>query len=61
MPTDAAMAKPGLGTSIIQALAGPLRAHIKVSEASPGTMVSVAHTQIAAVQTASAMTIDRAV
>jgi two-component system, sensor histidine kinase PdtaS len=56
MPKDVANAKPGLGTNIVQALAGQLQAAIRVSEAHPGTIVSVAHTQIAAIQNvASAM------
>jgi two-component sensor histidine kinase len=50
MAKDVANAKPGLGTNIVQALAGQLQATIKISEAHPGTKVSVAHTQIAAVQ-----------
>jgi len=50
MPAEAAGAKPGLGTSIVQALTGQLQAHVKISGANPGTMVSIAHTQIAAVQ-----------
>ena len=55
MPRDAASSKPGLGTNIVQALAGQLQASIKISETHPGTMVSIAHTQIAAVHsTASA-------
>jgi two-component sensor histidine kinase len=49
MSTNADKAKPGLGTSIVQALARQLHAEIKVSDASPGTAVSVAHTHIAAV------------
>jgi two-component sensor histidine kinase len=57
MPADAANAKPGLGTSIVQALTAQLHAVIKVSDANPGTNVSIAHTQIAAVRSAA----DRAV
>ncbi len=52
MPKDAAIAKSGLGTNIVQALAGQLQATITVSEAHPGTMVSMAHTQLVAVQSA---------
>jgi len=59
MPADAANAKPGLGTSIVQALAAQLHAVVKVSDAIPGTAVSIAHTQIAAVRTTAAA--DRAV
>jgi two-component system, sensor histidine kinase PdtaS len=50
MPTDAASAKPGLGTSIVQALTKQLQAVVEVADAKPGTAVSVAHTQIAAVR-----------
>jgi two-component sensor histidine kinase len=56
MPADAANAKPGLGTSIVQALTRQLQAVIEVADANPGTAVSVAHTQIAAVRIASAET-----
>ncbi len=43
--------RPGLGTSIVQALTGQnCRRMSKISGANPGTMVSIAHTQIAAVQ-----------
>jgi two-component sensor histidine kinase len=61
MPTDAAKAIPGLGTSIVQALTQQLRAHVKVADATPGTEVSIIHTQIAAVQNATAAIADRAV
>jgi two-component system, sensor histidine kinase PdtaS len=62
MSKDTAGAKPGLGTNIIQALASQLEATIKVSEAYPGTVVSIAHTQIDAVQnTASVVPGRRAV
>ena len=61
MPSDAASAKPGLGTSIVHALAKQLQAVIRVSDANPGTAVSVAHTQIAAVSSAGAMPVERAV
>ncbi|MGD0143427.1 MAG: sensor histidine kinase [Rhizomicrobium sp.] len=61
MPADAADAKPGLGTSIVQALAKQLQAHIEVGNAQPGTAVTVAHTQIAAVRIASSATGERAV
>jgi two-component sensor histidine kinase len=37
-------AEPGLGTSIVRALAAQLRAHVAVSKADPGTTVAVAHT-----------------
>ena len=50
MPVDAAAAKAGLGTSIVQALSKQLQAVVDVTDAMPGTAVSVAHTQIAAVR-----------
>jgi two-component sensor histidine kinase len=60
MPADAASAKPGLGTSIIQALSAQLKAVIKVSDVHPGTAVYVTHTQIAVVAN-DAITAERAV
>jgi len=61
MPSDAAEAKPGLGSSIVQALTKQLQAVIRVSDANPGTAVSVAHRQIAAVHSTGAMPVERAV
>jgi len=49
MPKDKASSTPGLGTSIVEALANQLDARVQVADAHPGTIVSVAHTQIAAV------------
>jgi len=49
MPADPS-AKPGLGTSIVQALAKQMKADIKVADANPGTAVSIARTQIGVVQ-----------
>ncbi|MGZ9098995.1 MAG: sensor histidine kinase [Brevundimonas sp.] len=49
MPKDAASATPGLGTSIVEALANQLRARVKVVGGHPGTTVSVIHSQISAV------------
>jgi two-component sensor histidine kinase len=49
MPEDPAHAKPGLGTSIVEALARQLHARVQVAEAKPGTAVSIVHTQIAVV------------
>ena len=43
MPSDPASAKPGLGSSIVQALATQLGASITVTPGNPGTSVSVAH------------------
>jgi two-component sensor histidine kinase len=50
MPEDTASAMPGLGTSIVRALVQQLKARIEVSDAHPGTAVSVTHTQIEAVK-----------
>jgi two-component sensor histidine kinase len=44
MPEDTARVAPGLGTSIINALAAQQRARINVTDAVPGTTVSVVHT-----------------
>jgi len=44
MPANPADAKPGLGTSIIEALARQLSARISVTNARPGTAVSIVHT-----------------
>jgi two-component sensor histidine kinase len=61
MPAEHTSAKPGLGTSIVQALTKQLHAVIRVADANPGTAVSIAHTQIAAVESASILVADRAV
>ena len=50
MPKDAASAAPGLGTSIVEALARQLHARIQVDTLHPGTRVSVTHAQLSAVQ-----------
>ena len=44
MPADDS-ASPGLGTSIVEALAKQLKADVSVEPADPGTKVSVIHTQ----------------
>jgi len=41
MPTDAASATPGLGTSIVSALAHQLHADVLTADANPGTVVSL--------------------
>lgn len=41
MPKDAASATPGLGTSIVSALANQLSANVQVTDAHPGTVVSL--------------------
>ena len=40
---DAASSTPGLGTSIVAALASQLRARVQVADAHPGTTVSLVH------------------
>jgi two-component sensor histidine kinase len=52
MPKGAASASPGLGTSIVAALASQLRARVQVADAHPGTTVSLIHTQLASVEVA---------
>jgi two-component sensor histidine kinase len=49
MPVHPETAKSGLGTSIVEALANQLNAVVRVSDARPGTSVSIDHTPIAAV------------
>jgi two-component sensor histidine kinase len=49
MPEEPTHAKPGLGTSIVEALARQLKAQVKVAGATPGTIVSVVRKQVAAV------------
>jgi two-component system, sensor histidine kinase PdtaS len=48
MPTDLDSAKAGLGTTIVEALAKQLRAHVQIEDAQPGTEVSIIHTETAA-------------
>lgn len=61
MPADPAVAKPGLGTSIVQALTTQLQAAVKVANANPGTEVSIAYIQIAAARIGKAAKVARAV
>jgi two-component sensor histidine kinase len=46
MPANPQDAKPGLGTSIVQALAKQLGAEIIVADRNPGTSVSIIHTHV---------------
>jgi two-component sensor histidine kinase len=46
MPKDAASSTPGLGTSIVAALASQLRARVHVADAHPGTTVSLVHSAL---------------
>jgi two-component sensor histidine kinase len=50
MPRDPANATPGLGTSIVEALANQLKARVQVVGGHPGTTVSIVHAQISAVE-----------
>ena len=50
LPKDAASATPGLGTSIVEALARQLHARIQVDSPGHGVLISVIHSQLAAVQ-----------
>lgn len=50
MPKDAESSTPGLGTSIVEALARQLNAHVQVVGGHPGTTVSIVHSQISAVE-----------
>lgn len=43
IPTDAASAKPGLGTSIVEALAKQLDARVAIADAAPGTTITITH------------------
>jgi two-component sensor histidine kinase len=43
IPADAASAKSGLGTSIVEALAKQLQAKVTVASTEPGTAVSIVH------------------
>jgi two-component sensor histidine kinase len=49
MPGPSEKATPGLGTSIVEALARQLDAQVRVTDRKPGTDVSIEHHQIAAV------------
>jgi len=46
MPPDPKDVKPGLGTSIVQALAKQLGAEIMVADGNPGTSVSITYTHV---------------
>jgi two-component system, sensor histidine kinase PdtaS len=48
MPKDPEAATPGLGTSIINALAEQMKAEVQVLSLHPGTQVSIVHAQVAA-------------
>lgn len=50
MPQDPVTAMPGLGTSIVEALAKQLSAEVDVAPGKPGTRVSIVHKQIGLVK-----------
>jgi two-component system, sensor histidine kinase PdtaS len=60
MPSGNTKTKPGLGTSIVQALSAQLHAVIKVSDGKPGTSVSITHAKLAAIVN-DTVPVDRAV
>jgi len=45
MPKDAASAKPGLGTNIVQALAKQLGAGVRHADGAPGMRISIVHAE----------------
>jgi two-component sensor histidine kinase len=49
MRTHAGGARPGLGTSIVEALANQLRADVEITNAGPGTQVSIVRRPAAAI------------
>ena len=49
MPTDPALIRTGLGTSIVQSLAKQLEATVVIATDHPGTKVSIEHIQVALV------------
>jgi len=50
MPENVKDARPGLGTNIVEALAKRLEAEVVISPERPGTSVTIAHRQIAALE-----------
>jgi two-component sensor histidine kinase len=52
MPADPQAVKPGLGTSIVEALASQLEAEVQVANATPGTTVDIVHSGVAVVRDA---------
>ena len=47
MPASSTGVKPGLGTNIVEALAKSLDSEVIVASASPGTRISIVHSQLA--------------
>ncbi len=50
MPSDPSVIRTGLGTSIVQALARQLQATVDTGPATPGTVISIEHRQVALVK-----------
>jgi two-component sensor histidine kinase len=50
MSDDPETAKPGLGTSIVEALAAQLQAEVQIGNARPGTTVEIAHSDLVVVR-----------
>jgi two-component system, sensor histidine kinase PdtaS len=46
MPRGDTVATPGLGTSIVEALARQLQAHVRVTDVAPGTSVEISHRDV---------------
>jgi two-component sensor histidine kinase len=61
MPHGDVVATPGLGTSIVEALARQLNASVKLADRNPGTAVSIVHAQIAAVGSTGVAPLGRAI
>lgn len=61
MPANSADAMPGLGTTIVEALARQLKARVTVTARKPGTSVAIAHVQIAAIGNPGTKPAERAV
>jgi two-component sensor histidine kinase len=61
MPRGGAVVQPGLGTSLVEALARQLNARVQVADSNPGTAVSIVHAQIAAVGSGEDAPVGRAV
>lgn len=49
MPKGERKAAPGLGTSIVDALASQLKARVQIADTRPGTIVSIVHSQLSEV------------
>lgn len=59
MSADPKVTKPGLGTSIVEALASQLEAEVQTGSATEGTTVQIVHSGLAIVRDAMAQATDR--